>query len=658
MSFQILNIVLYGKNGEKRDIKIKPGKVNIITGVSKTGKTALIEIIDYCLGSRECNIPEGVIRRAVQWVALRLKVTEGQAFVARKLPEPGGVSSEEIFFKIGRKVDVSEYQELIKNTNKEGLENFLSTLSGIGENLHEPPEGQTRSPISANINQALFFTFQQQGEILSNKHLFHRQSEQFIPQAIKDVLPYFFGAVDDDYVAITSKLRRLRQNLRSLEKRIAELEAVRGQGFSKAQALVLEAQNAGLYNEAITFENWEDFVAALKEIQSAPIGQNEEEIAVENDTFERLHTERSELLKKYQRINDRLSATKSLFSDRSGFSHEVNEQVSRLKSIELFNVDADKQLICPLCESHLSDASIPSVQDFDNSIKKLDNQMRMVEEKSPQMQKVIRELEEQSESLKKQLAENREALEAVQSSNIRLQAFQDNIARRAHILGRIGLYLESLPQLEDNSELKLEMSNLQREIVELENRVSNDVIQERITSILAILSQDMTGWAKDLKLEHSDSLRLDLKKLTVVANTIDGPVPMERMGSGENWVGYHLVTHLALHKWFVNKNRPVPRFLFIDQPSEVYFPADIDETNNLNKVKDEDRQAVSRMFKLIIKVANSLKSKFQVIITDHADIKEKWFQNCVIQRWRDGEKLVPDEWINDVHKGVNIEFGL
>ncbi|MCK4629120.1 MAG: AAA family ATPase, partial [Sedimentisphaerales bacterium] len=35
--------------------------VNIITGRSSTGKSALIEIFDYCFGSSDFTVPEGVI---------------------------------------------------------------------------------------------------------------------------------------------------------------------------------------------------------------------------------------------------------------------------------------------------------------------------------------------------------------------------------------------------------------------------------------------------------------------------------------------------------------------------------------------------------------------------------------------------------------------
>lgn len=230
MSFQILNIVLYSNKGEKRIIELKPGALNIITGDSKTGKTALIEIIDYCLGSSECKIPEGIIRRSVSWAGLRLQVQGGEVFVARKLPPRGeSKSSTTVYYDVKKKIEIPEYSVLRQTTNTDTLELLLTKHAGIGENIHEPAESQTRSALSANIRHALFFTFQQQSEVISNKYLFHKQSDQFIPQAIKDTLPYFIGAVDEEYVKKLDQLRRLKARLRTLECSVAKIMKASGE---------------------------------------------------------------------------------------------------------------------------------------------------------------------------------------------------------------------------------------------------------------------------------------------------------------------------------------------------------------------------------------------------------------------------------------------
>ena len=185
MNLQILNVILYGFNSERRVLSFNPGRLNIITGASKTGKTALIEIIDYCLGASECGIPEGIIRETVEWVGIRLKVTEGQVFVARRLPSAGHAASSDIFYSIGKEVELPTYSGLSKTTNTEALKDLLTAHAGVSENVHEPPSGQTRSSLSADIRHALFYCFQQQSEIISNRHLFHKQSERWMMNTLQ-----------------------------------------------------------------------------------------------------------------------------------------------------------------------------------------------------------------------------------------------------------------------------------------------------------------------------------------------------------------------------------------------------------------------------------------------------------------------------------------
>ena len=173
-------------------------------------------------------------------------------------------------------------------------------------------------------------------------------------------------------------------------------------------------------------------------------------------------------------------------------------------------------------------------------------------------------------------------------------------------------------------------------------------MKEKLDSQLSCIAEDMTMWARELKLEHSENnrIKLDANKLTVVAETPHGLIPLGNIGSGENWVGYHLVTYFSLAKWFIEQSRPVGRFLFLDQPTQVYFPAEKSDSGKLSEIeKDGDREAVRNMFLWIFEKVQSLSPDLQVIITDHADIDEEWFQTAVRdQKWRGDSALIPKSW--------------
>ena len=358
---------------EKMDIRKKShlilGELNIITGLSKTGKTALLEIIDYCFCSDSCNIPEGIMRRTLSWVGIHLKITEGELFIARKMPEKNADISTKAYYTLQNKVIIPECEDLHPNENIIALKTILSNHLGIKENLHDPPEGQTRKPLVANIKHSLAFNIQHQNEIDDSKHLFHKQSDSFVPQAIKDTFPYFLGAVNDDYVDKKEQLRQLNSNLRKLKVRLREIEAINGNGISRAQNLLIEAENLG-FNIEIQ-ENMFDSIKILKKILIQPI--NEENITIADGAFfDKLQTDRRILREELTLINMQLEEAKIVSSERSGYAREVTAHINRLKSVELFEENEDLKS-CPICNSRISE-DLPTIENLKNSINTLEKQ--------------------------------------------------------------------------------------------------------------------------------------------------------------------------------------------------------------------------------------------------------------------------------------------
>jgi hypothetical protein len=640
MSFQILKIILYSKTGATRVLSLQPNSVNIITGASKTGKSALIHIVDYCLGRDKSRIP-GVVHENVSWFGVHLLRKKEELFVARRNPYPGKFSSEDIYIEKGLHLNVPDHNELIQNVNLEGLITLLNDFSGITEYSFDTKPEHTRDVGIANIRKALIYCFQEQSEVANPYFLFHNQGEQYIPQSIKDYMPFFLGAVNKEHLLHKEELNRLKQKLRKMEKHSVEKERLRGTAFERAHALIAEAISVGLVS---SFQQMPSSWTSVKEILSSALSSRVELDVPEtrySQELNRLFDAKKELSNKHRYVNEEIVALRALRSGGKGFSQEATEQRARLSSIGLLPINEDaNHYICPFCSSAL-DYPTPDSHAIFTNLRSISDQLEGVTTDLPHIEQMIVIAEGKLTEINLELKGVNGQIQAVQQANQCIEVIRDSNAKRALIQGRLSLYLETITQVEDEVVDRREIENLKARILSLEKLLDINELEDRLNSTLSYISQEMTEMAKILKLEYSNHpIRLDPKKLTVVADTENGPLPLEKMGSGENWVSLHLITHLVLHRWFAKKDLSVPHFVFFDQPTQAYFPPEVTE----DVVKNTDKESVERMFHLI---GDKVKdSEFQVIITEHADIQKKWYQEMIAEKWWDGiNKLVPLEWI-------------
>lgn len=265
---QIRELVLYGYNGKVRHLVFELGKVNIITGKSKSGKSVLGDIIEYCMGGNSCNIADGVVRDTVSWYGLLLQFETERIFVARKNPGKNRQSTMDCYYEIGENLEVPIKCDFSSNTNVSGIEEMLTRKVGISENLNKPPKGQNRKALSANIRHALYYCFQGQDEIASKNFLFHRQSDDFITQAIKDTIPYFLGAVSEEALVLENERSKLKSKLKNEERKYSENNNLKGEGSIRGITLMGEARQVGLISdsEKINYNDHQELLTTLGEI--------------------------------------------------------------------------------------------------------------------------------------------------------------------------------------------------------------------------------------------------------------------------------------------------------------------------------------------------------------------------------------------------------
>ncbi len=223
-------------------------------------------------------------------------------------------------------------------------------------------------------------------------------------------------------------------------------------------------------------------------------------------------------------------------------------------------------------------------------------------------------------------------------------------------VGRVEQALENVATSRNVDDLARRVKILADEITVLRRDLDPNTQRNRLNAALDTVSVKIADYARRLNLEHSsENVRLNAKELTLQFSPLSGRTDyLWEVGSGQNWVGYHIAGLLALHEHFVSLPRnPVPRFLMIDQPSQVYFPEawpDLESATSdaPEAARSADIAGVHRIFEALGHFLETIPN-FQIIVTEHAGaITREGIANVhVVGNWREGQGdfLIPNEWI-------------
>jgi energy-coupling factor transporter ATP-binding protein EcfA2 len=636
---QIDKIILYSREGKKRFLEFQKGKVNIITGESKSGKSALIEIVNYCLASSGCDIPEGIIRDTVSYFSVYVTFNDQEtAFIARENPNIKGVQASSTVCLLRNIGDnIPELEGINSNINIDTLKEFLTRKIGISENLHIP-DSLTREPLQANFKHSRFYCYQPQYLVADPHQLFYNQNKEFVPQSIKDTLPYFLGAINEESLLVESEIAQLKKQLNRLLREKRETEKIKAEGISQAYSLIEEAKEIGLLDKS---SNPIDEAEAYKLLSIVSKWEYQPlDVKAEDSGLKELVDKRNNLRKELGKISDNKKAAVEYLKNSLGYSTEAKQQQIRLESINLYKGDIDSHH-CPLCDNRL-ETPIPTIDDINGSLLMIRNDLKHTRAENPRIQSYIDTIDTQYSTSETELRKVEQSITALYIENEKARTVRDLNIRRGKVIGRVSLFLESLEKELETISIESRINNLKSKVVELEKIIDSENERERLLSILNKINLQMSKWVEELDVEYEkDPIRFDLNRLTMFIDTNTKPIALPQIGSGANWVAYHLLIVFALHQHFIQNNRPVPRFVIIDQPTQVYYPPE--KTNSLVQISS-DEVAVNKMFDFIFKVVNNLTPNLQVIITDHAYLQNDNFRNAVREVWREGTKLIPQDW--------------
>lgn len=642
---KIRSIHIYSHDGRRRDVAFHLNGLNVITGRSSTGKSALSEILEYLMGRSTFSIPEGVIRDRVAWFAVIYQFAGEQVLIAKPTPGDGRASCSLAMVRRGAQLDVPMFAELEVNDDDDGVETLLSRLLGIPENVTDVPLSSSRESYEANIKHTHYYLFQKQGIVANKDQLFYRQNEQFQPQAIKDTLPILLGISSRDKYELESRLRGVQRDIRLNGKQLEQARTAVATSDEKVLGLLSEARAVGILLPDV--DEAGSWIEVLRSILAWKPGSVPEDdglrvSAIENDLVS-LREQRRE-------IQQRIDAAINYAKRSEGFETEAWEQKDRLTSIKLLpknSVTGEWQW--PFAEANLG-MKTPLAAALIAELESLEREMSAVVGERPVLDEYLATQRQEIQGIGDQIRSKEVELSAaITSSEIIAQMGNRNNAA-SRVVGRVSLFLEGLVPDEELARLEREDRRLKGRANDLERQIGDDDSRERLVSTLNSIAMHMSGYIAALGGEFGQfPARLDLHNLTVAIDRPGRPIYMPRTGGGENHLAYHLAALLALHRYSANNNQPIPRFLLIDQPTQVYFPSEAVYKAADGSVEttetDADLEAVRRLFELLRRFTEEDAPGFQIIVTEHANLRDDWFQTALVERpWTKPPALVPEDW--------------
>lgn len=645
---KIKSIHIYSHDGHRRDLHFKVDGLNVITGRSSTGKSALSEIIEYCMGRSSFNVPEGTIRDKVAWFAVIYQFESEQVLVAKSTPPGGGTSHSTAMLRRGAELQSPSFEELVANSDDEAVVNLLSRLLGIPENRTDVALEHSRDSYEANIKHTFYYLFQKQGLVANKDQLLYRQNEPFQPQAIRDTLPILLGVSPNDRYELESKLRIAQRELSLNAKLLEHARDAIDTSHQKAIGLYSEAKAVGVLGSAMPDVSGQGIIEGLSTVLSWKPERITED---DGSRISRLEEELSQLRKERRMAQTRIDAARQFSRRAGGYENEATEQSDRLASIKALPKNSDTgEWQWPFSERNLGLES-PLATVLLGELQSLDAKLRIAIGQRPKLDAYLSDLDSKVREVSGAIKEKENELSAAIAANevIAQMGTRNNAAAR--VVGRISLFLENLIPNEEIAGLEGENRRLKLRVADLKERIGVDDSNERLASILNIVSAQVTRYIQKFEAEFRDfPARFDMANITIVFDRPERPVPMSRTGGGENHLAYHLSALLALHLFAFKNNRPIPRFLLIDQPTQVYFPSEqiykeADGSVLKTEQADADLEAVRRLFELLLKFTKEDAPGFQLIVTEHANLREQWFQEALVEQpWTKPPALVPEDW--------------
>ncbi|MBE0585753.1 MAG: DUF3732 domain-containing protein [Desulfofustis sp.] len=643
MKTLIHEIGVIDKQGTKHPVNFKKG-LNVVTGKSSTGKSALIEIFDYCFGSGENTIPKGVITTSAAIYYVALSVNEQDMVIAR---DPD-IASKAFF----RRVESFNSEDIDRDYFNSGyfrpldefkkhLRDFFLDIDDVDESLAARANRRFNAKAATpSIRSFSSFILQHQN-LVANKHaLFYRFDEKEKRDQVIDHTKIFLGLVDQKYFHLSQEKERLSADVKRLERQ-KETNKRTSENYKQSVGPVLSQLYAlmGFKDEPLSLEKVLRHPQDAKDqldiiIIPEKINHNSDAATQRYNQLKLERTQKTAELRKLQRqaasINKHIQEEELFVDNVKQFSSPKNVHISAS--------------VCPFCHTK-KDTLRESAEKLQQAITKVSGNLAQARPMKAKFESSLVEVQRKIEVFDKELTAVNLQITEVETTEKHLaeqkSLYESILMQKAKLF----VLLDTL-NMADDAELEKEIKALNKQLKDINKDLKQYDVQKGLQNASTKVNEYMAKIGTHFDFEASYkpiNLRFSFETFDLYHLTPENEkIYLRSMGSGANWLYSHVTLFLALHKYFAEMGDKcaIPSILFFDQPTQVYFPnfnrdnsesfekqksqeAEQRKTLNVSQNIDEDIEAVENLFSQLSIYCNELELNNgfspQLIVTDHAD---------------------------------------
>lgn len=631
----IKQIVIFNSNGDKRYIPFEDG-LNIITGDSKTGKSALIEIVDYCMFSSRSSIPKGKITDFASLFVVIFQIDEIYIVVGRPSPdsEIGKISEAylniETNYENVEDINLEYFNELVLKPIKNDVQTEFEEYLGLSL---KQLESDYEKFGKLSIRDTVSFLFQHQNLIASKHALFYRFDDVNKRKRVIEALPVLMGLVDGEYYDLIKQKKQFERLIKSEEIILEKLKSKRQNEIVNLRELIQ------LYFSLIgqTLEQ------SLTLSQLKKIGSNlpmppftikdQTKLFIDLSKFER---ERELLYLEKEEIENSLS---NLLSNNDD-GYDYAKQLVLTHSKQKYNNSNITNIYCPLCHNEVKELN-ENIIKLEESKDRLVNELSKLSAFSKDNTQIITRLRAKKKEIDYRIRILSRNINELTKDN---KEYTDIKLKRDKIIYKKGVIETTIDNLFEKNKLNYDddLNKLKTKLRETNKKLGKYISLKAFKdSSEKALKEHMDRIAGKLDFEK------ELKPVDFYFNIDEfsfkhehnGSIRLDEMGSGANWLACHLSVMIAfLHLNCENRKSVIPTFLIIDQPSQVYFPRTAKQeelSKDDSEEFDENIKQVRQIFKVLNEEIGLINKKIgfkpQIIVLEHANDKD--FEDYIIKDW-------------------------